>query len=394
MVSTAWVGWAPAAVSADKHHRVGAIKHRVGHVGGLGPGGPRVLHHGLEHLGRGDDRLARAVALLDEALLQRRQGLGGHFDAQVTTGDHDAVGHVQDGLEAFDGLRLFNLGDDGDVFAGVRDHFLQARDVRCLLYEGQGDEVDVQLETQLQVVAIFGGDDIHRQNRAGQVQALAVFQQAAVFDHGNDVVGLALFGHQSEDAIIQQDVVADLDVADEVRVGDLDRDGAVVFPSGLGHGQGQFVAFGQFDRVPIRGFDANFGALEILKDAHLATGFFRRPAHFFDLAGVEVMIPVGEVHPGHVHPGQDQIPDGFIRRGRGTKGADYFRASKRRVTIVRNHAVTRGDGFGKGPGGTKAGATIASFYDAKQARRNANCAINTASMVSARRKPCCSPSKA
>ena len=41
-----------------EHDGVGAVQDGVGHVGRLGPGRPRSVNHRLEHLRRGDDRLA------------------------------------------------------------------------------------------------------------------------------------------------------------------------------------------------------------------------------------------------------------------------------------------------------------------------------------------------
>ena len=55
---------------AGEHNGAGAVVDSVGHVGGFRTSGAGVLHHGIQHLGRGNGRLARRVALLDEHLLQ------------------------------------------------------------------------------------------------------------------------------------------------------------------------------------------------------------------------------------------------------------------------------------------------------------------------------------
>ncbi len=42
---------------------VGTVEDGVGHVGGLGAGGPGTLDHGLEHLGSGNDGYGSAMGL-------------------------------------------------------------------------------------------------------------------------------------------------------------------------------------------------------------------------------------------------------------------------------------------------------------------------------------------
>ena len=53
----------------------------------------------------------------DDVLLDDGNFFGGHFDAEIAAGDHDAVGDFEDVVEVIDGLRLFELGDDRDVAA-------------------------------------------------------------------------------------------------------------------------------------------------------------------------------------------------------------------------------------------------------------------------------------
>ena len=61
IVSTVCDGVLPHAGLARQHHRVGAVEHGVGDVGGLGAGGRRAGDHRLQHLGRHDDRLGVAA---------------------------------------------------------------------------------------------------------------------------------------------------------------------------------------------------------------------------------------------------------------------------------------------------------------------------------------------
>ena len=94
---------------AREHDAVGAVVHRVGHVSNLGTGGTRVVAHGVEHLCGHNDRLVGISALGDDALLDVGDLLGGHLNAKVAAGDHDAVGVLKDLVKVLDGSCALDL---------------------------------------------------------------------------------------------------------------------------------------------------------------------------------------------------------------------------------------------------------------------------------------------
>src|SRR5208337_63929 len=83
-----------------------------GDVGHLGPGGDRGVHHADQHLSRDNDGLARLVALPDYLLLDRRDRLYGHFDAQVAARHHYPVSLGEYQVEVPDRLSLLDLRDE------------------------------------------------------------------------------------------------------------------------------------------------------------------------------------------------------------------------------------------------------------------------------------------
>ena len=60
-------------------------------------------------------------------LLNDRNFFRRHFDAEIAAGDHDSVGGFENFFQMIDGLRLFELGDDGDVAAVRGDDLLDCR---------------------------------------------------------------------------------------------------------------------------------------------------------------------------------------------------------------------------------------------------------------------------
>ena len=129
---------------ARQHHRVGAVEHRVGDVGRLGPGRARMGDHRLEHLGRDDHRLGVVAADLDRPLLHDRHLLERHLDAEVAARDHDAVEGEHDLFEPVDRLGLLDLGDDRAVDADLVHDLVHELDVFGRAHERQRDEVDAR----------------------------------------------------------------------------------------------------------------------------------------------------------------------------------------------------------------------------------------------------------
>src|SRR5712672_1613131 len=82
-----------------EHDGVGAVVDGVGYVGGFGAGGARVVDHGFEHLGRGDDGFAVLGCAANDVLLQGGDFCGRNFVADFAAGDHDGGGDLENAAE-------------------------------------------------------------------------------------------------------------------------------------------------------------------------------------------------------------------------------------------------------------------------------------------------------
>ena len=130
---------------AGKHHGIRAVEDGVRDVRRFGASRTRSTGHGLQHLRRGDDGLTRVVASLDHALLSQEDLLHADFHTQVTAGDHDAVGLLDDVIEVVQTLQVFNLGDDAHPARKVAEDFANVFNIAALAHEGRSDEVHVVL---------------------------------------------------------------------------------------------------------------------------------------------------------------------------------------------------------------------------------------------------------
>ena len=130
------------------------------------------MHHRLEHLRRGDHRLAPIERAQDDPLLQQRDGGGADLDAEVAARDHHAVGLLQDVVQHVDRLGLLDLGDHAGRRACVVDQLPQVPDVCCGADERQGDEVDVEPERGFEIGGVLARQRGDRKRDAGQIHAL------------------------------------------------------------------------------------------------------------------------------------------------------------------------------------------------------------------------------
>mmetsp|Transcript_6339 Transcript_6339/g.18216 ORF Transcript_6339/g.18216 Transcript_6339/m.18216 type:complete len:215 (-) Transcript_6339:869-1513(-) len=122
-----------------------SVNHRIGHVGGLCPGGPGVAAHGVHQPGD-DDWLAKDVAVGDHGLLDERHLLGHHIQAQVATAHDDAVAGGGNALEVKQRLPRLELGQDlSGIEANAVEVLAGGLHVITAAHEGQAQEVDLEL---------------------------------------------------------------------------------------------------------------------------------------------------------------------------------------------------------------------------------------------------------
>ena len=132
--------------------------------------------HRLEDLGREDDRHAALTSRADQAFLHGGHGLERYFDAEIAARDHQPVGDLENLVDVLDGLRLFNLGDDRQLWrAGRRRGRAHGPNVVGRLDEAEGDQVDAHGDARTQVFNVLGRQR-RRANRSGHVDALVTFE--------------------------------------------------------------------------------------------------------------------------------------------------------------------------------------------------------------------------
>ena len=218
-MATASAGKAPEAEFGRQHHRVAAFEDGGGDVGHLGAGRHRRGDHRFEHLGGDDHRLAGAAAGAGDLLLDAGHALQRHLDAEVATGDHERVGVFDDRRQAFDRLRLLDLGEDAGAAAGELAHL---GEVFRALDERQRDPVDAGVERRFQVGTVLRRQRAEGDGGVGNADALAVGEVVADLDRGDHAPLGHLGDAQAHAAVVEQQPVAGFESGKHFRVGQLD----------------------------------------------------------------------------------------------------------------------------------------------------------------------------
>ena len=123
------VGVATLGSLTRQHNTVGSISDGVTDIADLGTGWARVVDHGLEHLGGTDDWLARHVAHGNHLLLGSEHLGCWDFNTQITTGNHDTIGLLEDLGKVVETLSVLNLGDNLDVLSLFAENLADGLDI-------------------------------------------------------------------------------------------------------------------------------------------------------------------------------------------------------------------------------------------------------------------------
>jgi len=99
--------------------------------------------------------VAVVEGLDDDPLLQQRHELRPDLDPEVAARDHHRVCLLEHGVERVDRLGLLDLRDHVGRRAGLLDQVFEVAHVRGGPDERERDEVDVELQSELEVVHVL-----------------------------------------------------------------------------------------------------------------------------------------------------------------------------------------------------------------------------------------------
>ena len=188
-----------------QHHAVGSVQDSVGHVAGLSPGGSRLLHHGLQHLGCADDWLAKPVTLRDHLLLGDEDLLGGDLYSHVASGHHAALALLDDLGQVLDPLLVLDLGDDQDLLPLLPENVFDLPDSVSIPDEGSEDHVDPLLHSKQQIRFVLLGDGGKVGVCSWQVAALPGAKISIVLHHADEMIRSNLLADDRDETVVNEE---------------------------------------------------------------------------------------------------------------------------------------------------------------------------------------------
>jgi hypothetical protein len=201
--------------------------------------------------------------------------------------------------------------------SAVGDGLLGLDNVVGLAHERQGHVVGPGLHGRGHVGPVLGGQRGRRHGHAGQVHPLAGLDHPAPLDLAADPLALDVADPQADGAVVEQDLVALVDVGGQLRVDD--RDLGLGGPVGPGD-QHDLAAWIDPDAVVADHPDPDLGPLEVDQHGQVVVELGRDRAHQLEPGQVVGPLAVGEVQPDHVQAGLDHAPQDVAAAGRRAEG--------------------------------------------------------------------------
>ena len=205
-----------------QHHRIGAVQNGVGNITHLSAGGPRARCHGIEHLGCRDDRNPKAVGLVDQILLKKRNFFCRHFNPKVTTGHHHAIAKRQNRVDLIDRFELLNFCHYRSGEAVLTNEFSDLLHVRGVAHEAERDPIHTLLKAKGEILPIFCGERSHRKLHIREVHPLVVGEHTRNCHRAMEglVNRIHPFNFHLNAAVVKKDATAGRDFFGQLVVGD------------------------------------------------------------------------------------------------------------------------------------------------------------------------------
>eukprot|EP01137_Pigoraptor_chileana_P013722 Opistho-2@67559 len=155
-----------------KHETVGAVNYCVECVGRFCARWNGPLDHRHEHLVRYYHGLAGEIALVHNLLLHKRNRLNWHLHAKIAAHKHQAIRNLEDLVNPFESLLIFDLCNDLD--ARITKHHSDLHHIRCRPHVRLSNKVDATVQGKSNVLRILLADGRQCKISHGNINALVL----------------------------------------------------------------------------------------------------------------------------------------------------------------------------------------------------------------------------
>ena len=258
---------------------------------------------------------------MNQHLLNHRHLLQRNLHAQIAARHHDAVAHAQNFVDVLHALHVFNLGDDGDICASLgAENLAHIQNILRAAREGGGHKIHAVAHAKGDVLPILLAQVGHAQLHIRHVNALAVGDYAVVVHRAYDLAGGKAAHRHAHQAVVDEDGGSLMDIARQLGIGD---GGALrVAHNALG-AQRKGLPLHQLHLAVFKRFQADFRALGIQHNGNGQVQLLADGLDAVDVMQMRFVRAMGKVQPGHIHAGEDQLPqDRILLGGRAQRAYD------------------------------------------------------------------------
>ena len=273
------------------------------------------MDHRLQHLRGGDHRPPHSDTTTDDLLLEMWKFGNGEFGAQITPGDHDSTGGLDDLIEVLDRGAGLDLGDDlraGRIGLELdrpteRRSALETTKIVCRADEGQRHHVDLDGDEGREDLQISCGRGAELRAVRGDVETRATSESTTMHHLHLDPVIAPTEGSHLNSPVAEGEEISFHDVGEEGGMVNLydDRGAGVVAgderqPRPLDHG----------DPLGVDLANTDLWTGQIDEDPHWSALTSRDVADSVESIEPVLDAAMREVDPCDVHAGVDKRCEG------------------------------------------------------------------------------------
>ena len=254
---------------------------------------------------------------MDDSFLKQRHGLRTRFHRKVAAGDHDAVRDGDDLFQSLNGFRAFDLGYDRRLRTVPLHIVPGGENVLRTSDERQCDVIHAVRQAERQVFPVLVAEGRCRYRDARKVHPL-MGRDDASGQYAAEHAGLFRALHdQFDKTVVDQYPVPGLHIGRKLSVGDRYTRSRAIGRHTEHDGRTGFDRHRLCQRA-----DPDPRPLKVLKDRDRTFGGGRRFPDGPNRVGVAFVRAVGEIQPGEIEPGGDQLAKDLWRIRRRADGTD------------------------------------------------------------------------
>ena len=287
----------------------------------------RVVDHRIQHLRGCNADLSHRLRHLDHSLLEHRNFLERHLDAEISAGNHDAVRFLQNLLQIGDALHALDFRDDQRMASVFLQNLTNVADILRGSCKGCGHKFKALLASEDEVFSVLVADERHREVGSRDVDSLVIRNRSSIENRAVYFLSFHGVNPHADESVIDHDLCPRLHVPRQVLV----RDGTDVFIAKdlfIGR-EGEFLSFLQHDFSVLEITGADLRSFRVKKGRDWKVQFTAELQNFTQTCSVLGVRSVREIEARDIHAREHELTHCVFIITCRSQCAYYFRLAHR-----------------------------------------------------------------